>query len=115
VKKEGREVNEGLIGVGESKDAIALVEINSETDFVTQNEKFKQFLRDIANEASVLKPESLETFLTKKCTKDPSLTVDGTAHSWFKVWVKTFKSDVCLLCVKNLMFHSVLFPHGRQK
>lgn len=77
VKKEGREVNEGLIGVGESKDAIALVEINSETDFVTQNDKFKQFLRDVANEAAVLKPENLETFLTKKCTKDPSLTVDG--------------------------------------
>lgn len=77
VKKEGREANEGLIGVGESDDAIALVEVNSETDFVTQNDKFKQFLRDIADEAAHMKPNSLENFLSKKCTKDPSLTIDG--------------------------------------
>lgn len=77
VKKEGREANEGLIGVGESKDAFALLEVNSETDFVTQNEKFKQFLRDIANEAAELKPANLEAFLNKKCAKDPSLTIDG--------------------------------------
>lgn len=77
VKKEGREANEGLIGLGETKDAIAFVEINSETDFVAQNEKFKQFLRDIANEAAALKPANLESFLGKKCTKDPSLTIDG--------------------------------------
>lgn len=77
VKKEGREANEGLIGLGETRDAIALVEINSETDFVVQNEKFKQFLRDVANEAATLKPANLESFLGKKCTKDPSLTIDG--------------------------------------
>ncbi|HSX12050.1 MAG TPA: translation elongation factor Ts [Rhabdochlamydiaceae bacterium] len=77
VKKEGREANEGLIGAGESKTAIALVEVNSETDFVTQNEKFRQFLRDVANEAAELKPSNLESFLTKKCTKDPSLTIDA--------------------------------------
>ena len=43
VKKEGRETKEGLIATAESKDAIALVEINAETDFVAQNDKFKQF------------------------------------------------------------------------
>ncbi|HSX04518.1 MAG TPA: translation elongation factor Ts [Rhabdochlamydiaceae bacterium] len=77
VKKEGREANEGLIGVGESKDAFALIEVNSETDFVTQNEKFRQFLRDIANEAAELKPSNLDRFLSEKCTKDPSLTIDA--------------------------------------
>ena len=45
VKKEGRETNEGLIGAAEGANAVALVEVNAETDFVTQNEKFKQFLK----------------------------------------------------------------------
>ena len=43
VKKEGRETKEGLIGIGESIQCNALVEVNAETDFVTQNEKFKHF------------------------------------------------------------------------
>ena len=40
VKKEGRETKEGLIGAGESSSAIAIIELNAETDFVTQNERF---------------------------------------------------------------------------
>lgn len=76
VKKEGREANEGLIGIGETDEIISLVEVNSETDFVAQNEKFKQFLRDLANEAAMLKPKSLESFLSQKCKHDPSITID---------------------------------------
>lgn len=76
VKKEGRETKEGLIGTAETNDAIALVEVNSETDFVTQNEKFKQFVHDIALEAAEGHAKSLESFLAKKCKKDPSLTID---------------------------------------
>ena len=76
VKKEGRETREGLIGTAETKDAIALVEVNSETDFVTQNEKFKQFVHDIALEAAEGHAKSLESFLAKKCKKDPTLTID---------------------------------------
>jgi len=76
VKKEGREANEGLIAVGESAKAMALVEVNSETDFVAQNEKFKQFLNDLASEAAELQPASLEAFLKLKCKHDPSITID---------------------------------------
>lgn len=76
VKKEGREANEGLIGIGESNKAVAFIEVNSETDFVAQNDKFKQFLRDLANEAAALEPKTLEAFLQLKCKHDPSLTID---------------------------------------
>lgn len=76
VKKEGRETNEGSIGVGESTHAMALVEINSETDFVAQNEKFKQFLHDMAQEAAELKKDSLSAFLASKAKKDPTITID---------------------------------------
>jgi len=48
VKKEGRATNEGMIGVAESAKAIGLVEVNSETDFVARNERFQQFVADLA-------------------------------------------------------------------
>ncbi len=76
VKKEGREVNEGLIGSFEGKDAIALVEVNAETDFVTQNEKFKQFLADVAAQVADTKPSSVEALLKQAYSKDPSITID---------------------------------------
>jgi len=76
VKKEGREAKEGLIGIGESEKAVAFVEVNSETDFVAQNEKFRHFLNDLASEAAELFPKSLEDFLAHKSKQDPSLTID---------------------------------------
>lgn len=76
VKKEGRETKEGMVGFFEGKDAIALVEVNAETDFVTQNEKFKQFVRDVAEQAAETKPASLDAFLNEKSRKDPTVTVD---------------------------------------
>lgn len=76
VKKEGRETKEGVIGIGESHDAVALVEVNSETDFVAQNEKFKQFVKDVAVEVAETKPASLEAFLAQTYRKDPSITID---------------------------------------
>ncbi len=76
VKKEGRETNEGLIAAGESKDAVALVEVNSETDFVAQNEKFKQFMSDVAMEAAQTKSTSVDALSAQAYSKDPSITVD---------------------------------------
>jgi elongation factor Ts len=76
VKKEGRETHEGLIGAAEGKEAIALVEVNAETDFVTQNEKFKQFLRDIAQEAADSAITPLEALMKRPYPKDPSISLD---------------------------------------
>jgi elongation factor Ts len=76
VKKEGRSTNEGMIGVAEAGNAIALVEINAETDFVVKNERFKQFLENIAREIAATQPASLEAFLNQKYSKDASLTID---------------------------------------
>jgi elongation factor Ts len=76
VKKEGRETLEGLIGSYEAKDTIALVEVNAETDFVAQNEKFKQFLKEVAQEAADASLESVPALMSKPFSKDTSLTVD---------------------------------------
>jgi elongation factor Ts len=76
VKKEGRETNEGVIGSHEAQDVISLVEVNAETDFVTQNEKFKEFVREVAREAAEKKPSSLDALMQQPYSKDPSLTID---------------------------------------
>jgi len=76
VKKAGREANEGKIGVAESNDAIAIVEVNAETDFVVNNDKFQHFVDDIAKEIVNTKPANLEQFLAQKYSKDSGLTVD---------------------------------------
>lgn len=76
VKKEGRETKEGVIAFAEAENAIALVEINAETDFVVQNEKFKQFASDIATQAAKTKPSSIEDFLSHMSHEDKTLTVD---------------------------------------
>lgn len=76
VKKEGRATNEGQIGTAESSSVIAIVEINAETDFVVKNDRFKQFVENIAKEAAATKPASLEAFLQQKYSKEPALTID---------------------------------------
>lgn len=76
VKKEGRTTNEGMIASAESGKAIAIVEVNAETDFVVKNDRFQEFLKNVAEEVATTTPASLETFLEQKFSKDPSLTID---------------------------------------
>ena len=76
VKKEGRETLEGLIGFYEGKASITLVEVNAETDFVTQNEKFKLFLKEVAQEAADSTLDSVPALMSKMFSKDSSITID---------------------------------------
>ena len=47
-KKAGRTAAEGLVGVAVSGTKGALVEVNSETDFVAKNDQFQGFVRDVS-------------------------------------------------------------------
>ena len=47
-KKAGRTAAEGLVGVAVQGKKGAVVEVNSETDFVAKNEQFQQFVRTVA-------------------------------------------------------------------
>jgi elongation factor Ts len=47
-KKAGRVAAEGLIGVATKGNVGAVVEVNSETDFVARNETFQDFVRTVA-------------------------------------------------------------------
>lgn len=50
-KKSSRTAAEGLVGIALAEGRGAVVEINSETDFVARNEQFQDFVRKTANAA----------------------------------------------------------------
>ncbi|MFC4347673.1 translation elongation factor Ts [Kordiimonas lipolytica] len=50
-KKSGRVAAEGLVGVKSAGNKAAVIEVNSETDFVARNEKFQKFVGDLAGVA----------------------------------------------------------------
>ena len=50
-KKAGRTAADGLICIASEAKKAAVVEVNSETDFVARNEQFQQMVRDIASAA----------------------------------------------------------------
>jgi len=67
-KKAGRVASEGLVNVtisDDNKNAVIL-EVNSETDFVTKGQVFVDFINALGKLALKNKPESVETFLTQK-------------------------------------------------
>ena len=76
VKKEGRETKEGLILTAENKQVLTILEANAETDFVTQNDRFKHFVHDCIKQALETKPKSLADFMQEPYFKDTSLTID---------------------------------------
>jgi elongation factor Ts len=76
VKKEGRDTNEGRIGFAQTAKTIALTEVNAETDFVTQNVKFGEFLDQITKQAAETEPTSIDDFLKSPNKADPSMTID---------------------------------------
>ena len=50
-KKSGRVASEGLVGIASVPAKAAMVEVNSETDFVSRNEAFQAFVHEVAKVA----------------------------------------------------------------
>jgi len=76
VKKEGRETNEGMIGIAETESAVAIAEVKAETDFVVKNARFQEFVKEIAEEAAQTAPASLEEFLKQNFSKEGGIILD---------------------------------------
>ena len=76
VKKAGRIAAEGtvLAIVKEDKTA-AIVEVNSETDFVAKNEKFRTFVANVADQILASDAADVDALLAEKWNLDNSKTV----------------------------------------
>lgn len=76
-KKSGRVATEGIVDayVSDDKKIGALVEVNSETDFVSQNDTFKSFVKDVAKQIALNNPKDVEDLLAEKSIAEPDKTV----------------------------------------
>ena len=62
-KKSSRTAAEGLVGVATSGTKGAVVEVNSETDFVAKNEQFQDFVRNVTQVALETGADSADALL----------------------------------------------------
>lgn len=86
-KKAGRIAAEGLVKtlVREDGKAAAIVEVNSETDFVAKNEKFQCYVADVAAQVLSSDVTDVDAFMAAPWAKDPSLTVAQELSSQISV------------------------------
>ena len=73
-KKSGRIAAEGLVEayISDDEKVGAIVEVNSETDFVAKNEEFKKFVMDVAKQVVKNNPKTVEELLN-----EPAIFEDG--------------------------------------
>lgn len=75
-KKASRIAAEGLCRIAQDGDQVAaVVEVNSETDFVASNEKFQSFVEAVAKQALHSDAADMDAFMAEKWEEDSSKTV----------------------------------------
>src|SRR3989344_3393229 len=76
-KKSGRTLGAGTVAsyVHSTKTMGAMVELDSETDFVSKNDEFKQLAYDIAMLLSASSPSDVEALMAEPFVKDVTRTI----------------------------------------
>ena len=75
-KKASRVAAEGMVTVAVDGDnKAAIVEVNSETHFVAQNEKFQNYVNEVAKQALVTKAADMDAFMEEAWIGDSAKTV----------------------------------------
>ena len=76
-KKAGRIASEGMVEIFLSEDnkVGAIVEVNSETDFVAKNQVFRDYVAAVAKQASETTAADIDAFFDEKWALDSQFTV----------------------------------------
>ena len=74
-KKASRIAAEGIVKVAVKDSTAAIVEVNSETDFVAKNEKFQTFVGKVADQALASSAADMDAFMEEAWMEDSSKTV----------------------------------------
>ena len=75
-KKAGRIAAEGLVTIVAANDnKAAIVEVNSETDFVAKNADFQAYVKAVAEQALASSAVDMDAFMAETWAEDPSKTV----------------------------------------
>lgn len=86
-KKAGRVAAEGLVATAltENGKKAVVVEVNAETDFVAKNEKFQNYVAEVAAQALNTTAADVEAFLAEAWALDNSKTVNEVLASQIAV------------------------------
>ena len=75
-KKAGRIAAEGIVKTVVRDDKVAaIVEVNSETDFVAKNDEFQGFVEAVVNQVADNNPADIDAFMAEAWAADASKTV----------------------------------------
>ena len=75
-KKAGRIAAEGIVMADVKDDKVAaIVEVNSETDFVAKNAEFQGFVKAVVNQAIATESADMDAFMAEAWNEDASMTV----------------------------------------
>jgi elongation factor Ts len=82
-KKADRIAAEGLVDIyiSDDKKVGAVVEVNSETDFVAKNQEFRDFVKDVVKQIALENPKDVEELLASKSISDKNNTVQEVLTS----------------------------------
>ncbi len=76
IKKASRIAAEGICKVVSEGNVAAVVEVNSETDFVAKNAEFQNFVEVVANQALATSATDIDAFLAEPWKEDATKTVN---------------------------------------
>ena len=74
-KKASRIAAEGITRTAANDNTAVVVEVNSETDFVAKNEKFQNYVADVAAQALTTSAADIDAFLAEAWALDTTKTV----------------------------------------
>lgn len=86
-KKSGRIAAEGIVTVDVSEDGktASIVEVNSETDFVAKNEKFQEYVAEVAAQAKSTNAANIEEFMAEPWAAEEGQSVEDKLKAMIAV------------------------------
>ena len=87
-KKADRIAAEGIVDIMTIGSVTAIVEVNSETDFVAKNDTFKAFVKDVLKSIIEAKPANVEALLAAKFAGAEGTVADALAEMTYKIGEK---------------------------
>ena len=86
-KKAGRIAAEGIVDtlVSEDGKSAVIVEVNAETDFVAKNEKFRDYVKEVAKQALTTSAADMDAFFAEPWINDSTLTVKEQLSSMISI------------------------------
>ncbi len=109
-KKSGRVAAEGLVAAVVDNGVGAVVEVNSETDFVAQNEQFKDFVNNVAEAAVKNNPADLDALLAS-----PAVGYAGTVEESLQELFLKIRENMKIRRFKRMEGILVPYVHGGGK